>query len=378
MSLTIAGWPACAEKATNPYTWLVYEPMAAMGVRVFDFSFYKPLPRTTNVLHVHWPEGIFWNRFSRTLPWLAGFFAKRLLLAIAGVRARGGCLVWTAHNLQPHEVLHPVHARIWRTAFAQFRRQVDLVICLSPEAGRLLRQRYPDLDGKPLAIIPHPHYRTAYPRPVPLPEARARLGLPADSFVLGCLGGIRPSKGIADFAEAFARIAQHDELLLIAGACDAGEYLTRLMALAEAHPRAIRLQIGRLSDADLVTTLSAVDLKVLNFRNILNSGSALLALSFDIPICTPAMGSLPELARAVGSDWVMELPQGAAPAQLRAVVDDARALSLKRRASRAPLPPLWEPQNVARLTLEAYLLALRQRRGQTAADRRKVIEWSGR
>jgi glycosyltransferase involved in cell wall biosynthesis len=286
--------------------------------------------------------------------------------------------VWTAHNLQPHEVLHPVHARIWRTAFAQFRRQADLVICLSPEAGRLLRQRYPDLDGKPLAIIPHPHYRTAYPRPVPLPEARARLGLPADSFVLGCIGGIRPSKGIADFAEAFARIAQDGELLLIAGACDAGEYLARLMALAEAHPRAIRLQIGRLSDADLVTTLSAVDLKVLNFRNILNSGSAMLALSFDIPICTPAIGSLPELARAVGSDWVIELPQGAAPSQLRAVVDDARALGLKRRTSRAPLPPLWEPQNVARLTLEAYLLALRQRRGQAAADRRKVIGWSGR
>src|SRR4029079_12745051 len=71
---------------------------------------------------------------------------------------------------------------------------------------------------------------------------------------------------------------------------------------------------------------------VLPYRRILNSGAALLALSFDRRVVVPASGSLVELQAQVGEGWVstydgpmrpevvehalaVEPPTGAAPLQ---------------------------------------------------------------
>src|SRR5690606_36127483 len=48
----------------------------------------------------------------------------------------------------------------------------------------------------------------------------------------------------------------------------------------------------------------AADLVVLPYREILNSGTALLALSFDRPVLLPEAGAGDELTRRVGSEWV--------------------------------------------------------------------------
>lgn len=362
MQINIAAWPGLKEKSVNPYTWLIYQPMAEMGANVTDFSFYKPMPRATDVLHVHWPEGMFWNRFSRQYPWLAQLYAGRLLTAMSGVKRRGGVIVWTAHNLQPHEPLHPVHQRIWTKFFPRFRSSADLVISLTSEAEQLLQQTYPDLQNKRITVIPHPHYRAAYPAPKPTAEARASLDIPPEDFVLCCVGAIRPSKGIAEFAEAYSRIAARGEKLLIAGACDDPDYLLKLRAIARGNAELIYLRVGRVPEETMIAMLSAADLTVLNFRSILNSGSALLSLSYDTPLCAPALGSLREFARRLGSDWVMELPQPLADHELRALIEQAKSKAMKRRFQRALLPADLEAEAVAKRTLEEYRLALKDGR----------------
>ncbi|TVR78970.1 MAG: hypothetical protein EA405_13695 [Rhodospirillales bacterium] len=40
------------------------------------------------------------------------------------------------------------------------------------------------------------------------------------------------------------------------------------------------------------------------YMSFLNSGAALLGLSFDKPLLTPAMGSIIELSEMLGDDWV--------------------------------------------------------------------------
>jgi beta-1,4-mannosyltransferase len=50
--------------------------------------------------------------------------------------------------------------------------------------------------------------------------------------------------------------------------------------------------------------LNAADLVVLPYRDVLNSGAALLALSFNTPVLTPDAGALPELREQVGPAWV--------------------------------------------------------------------------
>ena len=54
------------------------------------------------------------------------------------------------------------------------------------------------------------------------------------------------------------------------------------------------LQLERLPEEELSRTLRAADAVVLPFRDILTSGSAILALSHGRPVIAPAMGCLPE------------------------------------------------------------------------------------
>ena len=49
-------WPGLGARAKNPYTWLLYSHLAALGVRVRDFTPARALLGGYDVLHVHWPE----------------------------------------------------------------------------------------------------------------------------------------------------------------------------------------------------------------------------------------------------------------------------------------------------------------------------------
>ena len=62
--------------------------------------------------------------------------------------------------------------------------------------------------------------------------------------------------------------------------------------------------IGAEASDGIVAGFAAADLVVLPFREIMNSGSAVLALSFDRPVLVPEMGSMPELQTRVGAEWV--------------------------------------------------------------------------
>ena len=59
-----------------------------------------------------------------------------------------------------------------------------------------------------------------------------------------------------------------------------------------------------ISDAKCEAIVDSADAVVLPYRNILNSGAALFALSRNRPVLAPSIGSLPELRETVGSDWI--------------------------------------------------------------------------
>jgi hypothetical protein len=73
--------------------------------------------------------------------------------------------------------------------------------------------------------------------------------------------------------------------------------------------------------------LRAADLVVLPFSEILNSGSALLALSFDRPILVPAKGAMAELQHELGPDWVRTYSGELTPVVLGQALTAAHARS---------------------------------------------------
>jgi glycosyltransferase involved in cell wall biosynthesis len=118
----------------------------------------------------------------------------------------------------------------------------------------------------------------------------------------------------------FRQAASAREMLFIAGSCD--DSLWNELTQAAGDDQSVRLLRGSLSDDELAAAFGAIDVCLLNQETILNSGTALLALSFGIPIIAPAAGALPELKEFCGESWVSLFSPSLTSAVLRQLLDN--------------------------------------------------------
>ncbi|HET7530038.1 MAG TPA: glycosyltransferase family 4 protein [Mycobacteriales bacterium] len=291
----VAALPAFANAAANRYNALLYAARERSGASIEEFTPRLTGQRRVDIVHVHWPDA----PLNKPNPVKALGRATQMLGALAMARRRGARLVWTAHNAGTHVRRHPLAERVfWRL----LDRLLDGWIALSPVTVDVVTERHPRLAGKPCAVIPHGHYRGAYPDDVDGPTARARLGLRPQDRVLAMVGRVKPYKGADELVRVFGELADDDARLLVAGRCDDEALRERLSALAAADPR-VTLELRELADDELQVWLRAADVAVLPYVDVLNSGSALLALSYDLPVVAPAAGALRELAERLPG-WV--------------------------------------------------------------------------
>ncbi|MEM7222918.1 MAG: glycosyltransferase [Pseudomonadota bacterium] len=286
-----------AFKGRNPYSSLLYRRVEAQGARVVQYArgalFTGPRP---DVLHLHWPDGVLNSPFLPKAIWKMALFLALLHLA----KRRGVKLFWTVHDLGSHERNHPkLEALFWR----RFIPLVDGYFCLSEGGRQQALARWPALASLPGTVVPHGHYRGAYPDTIDRAEARARLGLAAEARVALFLGQIRRYKNLPRLIEAFRALEDPEAVLIIAGEPRASALRTAIEEAASGDRR-IELRLAFVPDEALQVYLHAADLTVLPYAEILNSGSALLALSYDCPVLVPDKGALAELQRDVGADWV--------------------------------------------------------------------------
>lgn len=340
--MDILAWPAFENKTGNPYNRLLYRAVEEEGGRVREFTIQRALRDPGDIWHVHWPDDF----LSYPSPLRAWTFVLAELVLMALARLRGTRIVWTIHDLGPHESYHPRLERLFWTAFVPL---VDGVVTLSDQALDRARQRFPQLRDVPSAVVPHGHYRPAYPDPVPTLEARRRRDLPADAFVAAFVGRIRPYKNVEPLVRAFRRWTAPDARLLVAGNPSAHSLRDAIEDAAAPDPR-VHLDLRFLPDAEMPDVLGASDLVVLPYEDILHSGSALLALSFNRPVVVPDRGAMAELRSQVGEAWVFTYEGAFTPD----VFDAARAwVHATERPERAPLDALHWPR-LARQHLDLY------------------------
>ncbi len=289
--MRVLAWPARANQNLNPYNALLYAALEQTGVRVLEWTGNLADLEQVDVLHVHWPES------PLNLPDPSGI--NLVLEAVRLARAQNVRVVWTAHNLQAHA---GIHAKLEQEFWDKFCASLDGVIALSEHSRAALLEKHSSLEHIPITVIPHGHYRDAYPNTIPRDQARTSLGLPLEIPVLTFVGQLRAYKGIPELLEAFGKL-EGDARLLIAGKPVPPADTPHLEMLA-ARDHRVHLELGFVPDDRLQLFLNAADLIVLPYRQILNSGSTLLALSFNAPVLAPAIGSLPELAQTIGGDWL--------------------------------------------------------------------------
>lgn len=297
--MRIVAWPAFANKDWNPYNSLLYSSIKAQGAEVLEFDgrLFSNLDGV-DIFHLHWPDLFLKRRF-----WLQAVLAcANLLIILKRARRAGARVVWTAHNLQSHENLYPILERLFWFLFV---RELDGVISMSKGGLELVRERR--LEGReiPGAIIPHGHYRDVYPNQTNKVASRNRLDIDILTFVAGQFGLIRRYKGLQELLQAWNRWGgpvEGKDLLIAGHTSDTtlGDFIT----MQAASDQSIRYHQGTIDAKDLQYYFNACDVIVLPYQKILNSGAALLALSFNKPVVLPRSEVLTELQEQVGDDWV--------------------------------------------------------------------------
>lgn len=272
------GDPARGGTTSNPYTRLLVDSLPTDRVQTIYFGWRRAFSAKFDVFHVHWPELLFKHR------WPIVRWAKCVLFAafIMRLRLSRTAIVRTVHNLSPHDSV----GRFEGAAIRFLDRNTTLRI--------VMNEATPVPDDQATVLIPHGHYRTWYTEP------GANSSVPGRLLTFGL---IRAYKGIDDLVAAFRSSLDEAISLTIAGRADAEATAQRVRYLAGNDSR-IELRMEFLPDSELEAEISAASLVVLPYREIHNSGVALLALSLNRPILVRESPSTMLLRDEFGPAWV--------------------------------------------------------------------------
>jgi beta-1,4-mannosyltransferase len=275
------------------YVDCLYRWVAQQGVEVVDGYPTGIWPLGTvhrgDVVHLHWPSFYYYHSSSALRSWFQFcIFVLRLLC----VRLLGGRLVWTAHNLYPHDGGRNVTVHRWCRRFVV--RAAQTIFVHGPTPAGIVEREF-DVPPAKLAVIPHGNWIDAYPNTIAPAQARQQLGLPAGAFVYGFVGLCKPYKNLERLIATF-QACDDDAGLLVAGHFQSATYLATIRRqLAELPAGKVHFSPHFIEDTQLQLYVKACDAVVIPYLEVLTSGSALLALSFGVPVIAPNVAALHDL-----------------------------------------------------------------------------------
>jgi len=300
-------------RESNPYQPLLYSALAEAETRyrIVDI----PAPRGTRRVLLH-PFAAAWSLIAHArrdrrrilhIHWMYAFklpgnpqVASRAALASSMTFLRLATLlhyriVWTVHNVLPHQAITSndlaVRRRLARIADAVIVHSTSTLPALAA-AGIIVSDT---------TVIPHPSYVGRYPSGATRSASREWLGVPADAAVCLFFGRIEPYKNVPALIAAFSVVAaaQPDAYLVVAGACKDPALRAELTTMLASVDRA-KAELRRINDDELGSFFAAADVVACPFLDVTTSGSAMLALSFGVPIVAPRIGALADLPDDVG------------------------------------------------------------------------------
>lgn len=257
-------------------------------------------------------------------------YKENLLAALLARRIRGAVLIRTRHGLiEPHQGLKDLKQRLIQGADRLTARwTADRVIGVSAELAYRLEQ---DLGREKVITIPNGVDVDQVRSELSVAEARQRLGIPRDCYVLGTAGRLEPVKRLDIFLEAAQRISRElpKSRFIIAGE---GREQSRLQALA--RELGIEGRVHFLGHrGDVFDVLRAMDVLVLSSDHEGLPMVLLEALAMGLTVVARKVGGIPEVINDNASGVLLESdsPAALAAACLDVLSDEGR----RRRLSEA-------------------------------------------
>ncbi|WP_160312801.1 glycosyltransferase family 4 protein [Jiangella alkaliphila] len=276
----------------NPFQALLYSAFPAEGLAVSPVYDITTMPALTalrqqgyeSVFHLHWTAQILRDATDEAD---AEHRADAFLAVVDEFVSAGGKLMWTVHNVLPHDV-------VFQTQQSRLQRELVERCWRVHVMSQDTRDRVADvcpIPAEKVVYSPHPAYQEAYPSYWTREEARATLGIEPGEIVLATFGAIKGYKGIARVLDVLDESWTHDApwRLVLAGPPDRDPQTRELLRRAARHPRVI-LNAGKVRAEDVQIFLRAADVALVPYERSLNSGYLLLALTFGLPVIAPHGG----------------------------------------------------------------------------------------
>ena len=289
--------PGPDELTDNPSLSLLFSEVMRHGVKISPFDKKKSLLSRPDVIHINFPEWLIrWKH-----PWIAPLDVVVISGLLWLVRRRGAALVWTGHDLEPHELSRP---RLWRAYNRFFISQVDLLFSFSKGATSLLVERHSRLAGIPTVVVPHGHYRDYYTAPPKTVILRKELKLDHRPVLL-CFGLIRPYKNLPGIIRAWRQLPEPRPQLVIAGRPMDSE-IAEVIKKEAGDSKDVHLLLRFIHDDEVPTIFAIADVVLMPYmaRSALNSGVAHLAFSLSRPAVLNDNPANQNLRDVFGGEWV--------------------------------------------------------------------------
>ncbi len=353
----------------NPYQSVLYRELAGHGLQLVPTGHFKigwlwRARRQVDVLHFHWPQNYYrwWRSGSSWSPlsWLKmGVFLFRLLAS----RVLGYTIVWTIHEVYPHERATAGLDRVGGTLLARF---CDLLLVHDHGTAEQARGEL-GVDSGRLHVVPHGSFVDIYPDGRSRDVVRQEVEIPPEAFTFLCFGHLRAYKSLELLLEAFSLVVRPDVRLVIAG-LPMDERSAVAVRAAAATDRRIRAILEFVPDSRVAELFAASDAAVLARGDGGTSGALVLALSMGLPV---VVADLPDYADLTGDDtgWFFEPGDSASlSAALKAAAADPAGARRKGVLARTRAEGFsWA--KIAERTGALVLAAADARRGRLSSSR---------
>lgn len=341
-------WP------TNSYHTLLAKHLEQLGVQVEairlndrSFFFFSHVVKggKPDILHFHTLHTFFLAKtpFTLFLKFVI-FFSQVIILRLIGIK-----IIWTVHDLKNHDNLQLKSELLFRICFARF---ADRIITHCEFAKQEVVKLYRLPNYEKIVVIPHGNYIGYYEQQMSQEQARKILDVPDDSLLFLFLGSIQAYKGVLELIEAFKQLHNDKVYLAIVGKTQTDGLAQQISLMTQGHAN-IKFIPGYVADDQIQVYMKACDAAVLPYRDILTSGSIILAMSFGRTCIAPRIGCIPEALDAAGAFlYDPDAEDGLLQAMKLTIQKQAELLSLGERSR--DIVEQWNWNRISEMTLKVY------------------------
>ena len=241
-------------------------------------------------LHLHWLGNIIGDTENKSV---ANQRIDDFLLQIDRMKENGFKIIWTVHNILPHDaILQDCQIRLR----VELLKRCDLIHTMCDDTIELSEAFFTIPQSK-IVNLPHPTYESFYPDQYSEIESRFQLGINNDEFVFLFFGSIQAYKGLHDLVRAFKQLESNTERklkLIIAGKVYNQSNFKTIKNEIDASENILLMQ-NRIANEDVQHYFKAANVCVCPYRITLNSGVAHLSHTFGTPVIGPNVGGFKEL-----------------------------------------------------------------------------------